>query len=56
VRFLDGLQKLQVAPGDEWAQEFFRVSADKIVRTSERVSRVTWLFSVCPASAAVHFQ
>lgn len=37
ARFLDGLERMRVPPGDEWATEFFRVSADRIVRTAERV-------------------
>lgn len=37
VRFLDGLERMRVPPGEEWTQEFFRSSADKIVRTAERV-------------------
>lgn len=37
VRMLDGLERLHLSPGQEWADEFFRVSAERIVRTSERV-------------------
>jgi hypothetical protein len=37
VRFLDGLQRMQVQPGEEWTAEFFRSTANKIVRTAERV-------------------
>eukprot|EP00879_Flechtneria_rotunda_P009263 GHRR01009697.1.p1 GENE.GHRR01009697.1~~GHRR01009697.1.p1 ORF type:complete len:445 (+),score=178.50 GHRR01009697.1:141-1337(+) len=47
VRFLDGLERLRVPPGEEWAAEFFRTSADKIVRTADRDELPT-LFSLLP--------
>ncbi|KAF6265374.1 hypothetical protein COO60DRAFT_1042114 [Scenedesmus sp. NREL 46B-D3] len=46
VRFLDGLQRMQVPPGDEWVNEFFRSSADKIVRTADR-DELPAIFSFC---------
>eukprot|EP00878_Enallax_costatus_P022701 GHUV01024104.1.p1 GENE.GHUV01024104.1~~GHUV01024104.1.p1 ORF type:complete len:535 (+),score=144.39 GHUV01024104.1:216-1820(+) len=36
VKFLDGLQRMNVAPTAEWTAEFFRTSADKIVQTARR--------------------
>ncbi|WIA10189.1 hypothetical protein OEZ85_010392 [Tetradesmus obliquus] len=46
VRFLDGLQRLQVAPPEEWTSQFFRSSAEKIVRTAER-DELPAIFSFC---------
>jgi hypothetical protein len=42
VRFLDGLQRMQVQPGPEWTGEFFRSSGNKIVNTANRVRLVWW--------------
>lgn len=37
VRLFDGLARMNVQPSEEFVAEFFRSSANKIVRTSERV-------------------
>lgn len=39
VRLFDGLIRMGMPPSEEWTAEFFRDSANKIVRTAERVSR-----------------
>ncbi|KAF8069526.1 hypothetical protein HT031_001643 [Scenedesmus sp. PABB004] len=46
VRLLDGLERLRVPPSPEWAAEFFRRSADRIVKTANR-DELPAIFSFC---------
>jgi len=40
VRMLDGLERMGAPPSPEWVTQFWSVSANKIVRTAEKVSRL----------------
>lgn len=48
VKMLDGFERMSHSPGEEWEAEFFKTTANRIVKTSERVrERIRYCIAYC---------